>query len=108
MVYSLSWAPGDLNCIVASTSKHGMFIWDVGKGRIIQRFQDVSDTCQSLSFTTAHGSVGFIFSLFCRQIKQPYSVSPGIRRILSELCLPVLMDTGKSTLERMLVDTVTW
>ena len=42
VVYSLSWAPGDLNCIVASTSKHGMFIWDIGKGRIIQRFQDVS------------------------------------------------------------------
>lgn len=44
VVYSLSWAPGDLNCIVASTSKHGMFIWDVGKGRIIQRFQDTNKT----------------------------------------------------------------
>ncbi|XP_056009977.1 WD repeat-containing protein 17-like isoform X2 [Ostrea edulis] len=42
VVYALSWAPGDLNCILASTSKQGMFIWDIGKGRIIERFRDTN------------------------------------------------------------------
>ncbi|XP_022595647.1 WD repeat-containing protein 17-like, partial [Seriola dumerili] len=40
VVYSLSWAPGDLNCIAGATSRSGAFIWDVRKGKIITRFNE--------------------------------------------------------------------
>uniref|UniRef100_A0A672N444 WD repeat-containing protein 17-like n=1 Tax=Sinocyclocheilus grahami TaxID=75366 RepID=A0A672N444_SINGR len=40
VVYSLSWAPGDLNCIAGATSRNGAFIWDVKKGKIITRFNE--------------------------------------------------------------------
>lgn len=36
IIYSLSWAPADLNCIVAGTSGGNVFIWDVGKHKILQ------------------------------------------------------------------------
>ncbi|KAG8202086.1 hypothetical protein JTE90_010448 [Oedothorax gibbosus] len=32
IIYSLSWAPGDINCLVAATSKNGVFIWNLKKG----------------------------------------------------------------------------
>ena len=31
VIYCVSWAPADLNCVVASTAKKGAFIWDVSK-----------------------------------------------------------------------------
>ncbi|XP_042557307.1 WD repeat-containing protein 17 isoform X6 [Dipodomys spectabilis] len=40
VIYSLSWAPGGLNCIAGATSRNGAFIWDVHKGKIIQRFNE--------------------------------------------------------------------
>uniref|UniRef100_A0A3B3SDE3 WD repeat domain 17 n=1 Tax=Paramormyrops kingsleyae TaxID=1676925 RepID=A0A3B3SDE3_9TELE len=40
VVYSLSWAPGDLNCIAGATSRNGGFIWDVKKGKMITRFNE--------------------------------------------------------------------
>uniref|UniRef100_A0A8D3AMG1 WD repeat-containing protein 17 n=1 Tax=Scophthalmus maximus TaxID=52904 RepID=A0A8D3AMG1_SCOMX len=40
VVYSLSWAPGDLNCIAGATSRNGAFIWDVRKEKIITRFNE--------------------------------------------------------------------
>ncbi|KFP71818.1 WD repeat-containing protein 17 [Acanthisitta chloris] len=40
VIYSISWAPGDLNCIAGATSKNGGFIWDVQKGKIITRFNE--------------------------------------------------------------------
>uniref|UniRef100_A0A8B9GTH9 WD repeat domain 17 n=1 Tax=Astyanax mexicanus TaxID=7994 RepID=A0A8B9GTH9_ASTMX len=40
VVYSLSWAPGDLNCIAGATSRNGAFIWDVKKGKMITRFSE--------------------------------------------------------------------
>uniref|UniRef100_A0A6I8SY67 WD repeat domain 17 n=1 Tax=Xenopus tropicalis TaxID=8364 RepID=A0A6I8SY67_XENTR len=40
VIYSLSWAPGDLNCIAGATSKNGGFIWDVKKGKMITRFNE--------------------------------------------------------------------
>ncbi|XP_060065865.1 WD repeat-containing protein 17-like [Ylistrum balloti] len=40
VIYSLSWAPADLHCIVASTSKNGMFIWDIHKSKVIKRFSE--------------------------------------------------------------------
>ncbi|KAM6972140.1 WD repeat-containing protein 17 [Aplochiton taeniatus] len=40
VVYSLSWAPGDLNCISGATSRNGAFIWDVKKGKMITRFNE--------------------------------------------------------------------
>uniref|UniRef100_A0A8C2I087 WD repeat domain 17 n=1 Tax=Cyprinus carpio TaxID=7962 RepID=A0A8C2I087_CYPCA len=40
VVYSLSWAPGDLNCIAGATSRNGAFIWDVKKGKMITRFNE--------------------------------------------------------------------
>ncbi|KAG7162905.1 WD repeat-containing protein 17-like 1, partial [Homarus americanus] len=36
IIYSLSWAPADLNCIVAGTSSGGVFIWDVNKHKVLQ------------------------------------------------------------------------
>ncbi|XP_039073152.1 WD repeat-containing protein 17 isoform X2 [Hyaena hyaena] len=40
VIYSLSWAPGDLNCIAGATSRNGAFIWDVKKGKVVQRFNE--------------------------------------------------------------------
>ncbi len=42
IIYSISWAPStsSLNCIVASKSKTGCFIWDLDKKAIISTFQD--------------------------------------------------------------------
>ncbi|XP_059577844.1 WD repeat-containing protein 17 isoform X2 [Alligator mississippiensis] len=40
VIYSLSWAPGDLNCIAGATSRNGGFIWDVPKGKMITRFSE--------------------------------------------------------------------
>ncbi|PNJ24106.1 WDR17 isoform 6, partial [Pongo abelii] len=40
VIYSLSWAPGGLNCIAGGTSRNGAFIWNVQKGKIIQRFNE--------------------------------------------------------------------
>ncbi|XP_071786517.1 WD repeat-containing protein 17-like [Asterias amurensis] len=40
ILYSLSWAPADLNCIVAGSSKNGVFIWDLSKGCILKRFME--------------------------------------------------------------------
>ncbi|XP_048159854.1 WD repeat-containing protein 17 isoform X2 [Corvus hawaiiensis] len=40
VIYSISWAPGDLNCIAGGTSRNGGFIWDVRKGKIITRFSE--------------------------------------------------------------------
>ncbi|XP_066956128.1 WD repeat-containing protein 17-like isoform X1 [Macrobrachium rosenbergii] len=36
IIYSISWAPADLNCIVAGTSAGDVFIWDIGKHKILQ------------------------------------------------------------------------
>ncbi|XP_006509495.1 WD repeat-containing protein 17 isoform X7 [Mus musculus] len=40
VIFALSWAPGDLNCIAGATSRNGAFIWDIQKGKIIQRFNE--------------------------------------------------------------------
>ncbi|XP_035308719.1 WD repeat-containing protein 17 isoform X7 [Cricetulus griseus] len=40
VIFALSWAPGDLNCIAGATSRNGAFIWDVQKGKMIQRFNE--------------------------------------------------------------------
>ncbi|KAH0616110.1 hypothetical protein JD844_026972 [Phrynosoma platyrhinos] len=40
VIYSLSWAPGDLNCIAGATSRNGAFIWDVPRGKMITRFSE--------------------------------------------------------------------
>ncbi|XP_076845608.1 WD repeat-containing protein 17 isoform X1 [Brachyhypopomus gauderio] len=40
VIYSLSWAPGDLNCVAGGTSRNGAFIWDVKKGKMITRFNE--------------------------------------------------------------------
>ncbi|XP_005304237.1 WD repeat-containing protein 17 isoform X1 [Chrysemys picta bellii] len=40
VIYSLSWAPGDLNCIAGATSRNGGFIWDVPRGKMVTRFSE--------------------------------------------------------------------
>ncbi|KAJ7327361.1 WD repeat-containing protein 17 [Desmophyllum pertusum] len=40
IIYALSWAPGDVNCICGATAKHGVFIWDIAKEKIIKRFTE--------------------------------------------------------------------
>ncbi|RMC13989.1 hypothetical protein DUI87_09073 [Hirundo rustica rustica] len=40
VIYSISWAPGNLNCIAGGTSRNGAFIWDVRKGKMITRFTE--------------------------------------------------------------------
>ena len=41
VIYNISWAPANLNCIVACTSKNGAFIWDIGRGKVTKRFTEV-------------------------------------------------------------------
>jgi hypothetical protein len=45
IIYSISWAPADLHCIAASTAKDGIFVLDIDKGKIIQRFTEVNLAC---------------------------------------------------------------
>ncbi|CAO2612145.1 WD repeat-containing protein 17 [Lemmus lemmus] len=40
VIFALSWAPGDLNCIAGATSRNGAFIWDIQKDKMIQRFNE--------------------------------------------------------------------
>lgn len=40
IIYALSWAPGDVNCICGATAKNGVFIWDIAKEKIIKRFTE--------------------------------------------------------------------
>ncbi|XP_071125109.1 WD repeat-containing protein 17-like [Mytilus edulis] len=40
VIYSICWAPADLNCLVAGTSKKGIFIWNYTTNRITQRFHE--------------------------------------------------------------------
>ncbi|NXP35856.1 WDR17 protein, partial [Leiothrix lutea] len=40
VIYSISWAPGNLNCIAGGTSRNGGFIWDIRKGKMITRFSE--------------------------------------------------------------------
>lgn len=42
MMTCLFLCAGDLNCIAGATSRNGAFIWDVRKGKIITRFNEVS------------------------------------------------------------------
>jgi len=46
IIYSISWAPGDLNYLAAA-SKDGVLIWNVIKGQIIKRFMEVSTVTES-------------------------------------------------------------
>ena len=36
----MSWAPADLNCVVAATARNGAFIGDLSKGKVIQRYRE--------------------------------------------------------------------
>ncbi|XP_072171647.1 WD repeat-containing protein 17-like [Diadema setosum] len=40
IIYSISWAPADLNCVMAGTSRNGAFIWDIGQNKIIKRYTE--------------------------------------------------------------------
>ncbi|XP_068702720.1 WD repeat-containing protein 17-like [Montipora foliosa] len=40
IIYALSWAPGDVNCICGATAKKGVFLWDIEKGKISKRFNE--------------------------------------------------------------------
>uniref|UniRef100_H2Z7K9 Gem-associated protein 5 TPR domain-containing protein n=1 Tax=Ciona savignyi TaxID=51511 RepID=H2Z7K9_CIOSA len=40
VIYSIAWAPGDLNCIACGTRKRGVFVWDFDKSKIIRRFKE--------------------------------------------------------------------
>nr|XP_039264447.1 WD repeat-containing protein 17-like [Styela clava] len=40
VIYSLSWAPDNLNCVVCGTRRHGAFVWDFTKGKVIKRFSE--------------------------------------------------------------------
>nr|XP_045011862.1 WD repeat-containing protein 17 isoform X4 [Jaculus jaculus] len=40
VIFSLSWAPGGLNCIAGATSRNGAFIWDIQKSKMVQRFNE--------------------------------------------------------------------
>ncbi|KAK7486957.1 hypothetical protein BaRGS_00021773 [Batillaria attramentaria] len=43
IIYHISWAPGDLNCIACCTARNGIFIWDVAKGKVVKRIRDHGD-----------------------------------------------------------------
>ena len=40
VIYSLSWAPGDQNCIACGTRRRGIFVWDIDKSKFVQRFTE--------------------------------------------------------------------
>lgn len=40
VIYSLSWAPENLNCIVCGTRRNGAFVWDFTKGKVLKRFTE--------------------------------------------------------------------
>jgi len=40
VIYSLSWAPGDQNCIACGTRRRGIFVWDVDKNKLVKRFKE--------------------------------------------------------------------
>ncbi|KAK3740724.1 hypothetical protein RRG08_048968 [Elysia crispata] len=40
IIYHISWAPADLNCIAACTARQGAFIWNIEKDKIIKRFSN--------------------------------------------------------------------
>nr|CAB3267685.1 WD repeat-containing protein 17 [Phallusia mammillata] len=40
VIYSVSWAPADLNCLACGTRKRGVFIWDLNQGKVIRRFKE--------------------------------------------------------------------
>uniref|UniRef100_T1JBR5 WD repeat-containing protein 55 homolog n=1 Tax=Strigamia maritima TaxID=126957 RepID=T1JBR5_STRMM len=40
IIYAISWAPADLNCIAAATSRNGIIIWNVQKCSVIKRIMD--------------------------------------------------------------------
>lgn len=40
IIYAVSWAPGDVNCLCGATAKQGVFIWDISKEKIIKRFTE--------------------------------------------------------------------
>ncbi|XP_012945972.1 WD repeat-containing protein 17, partial [Aplysia californica] len=40
IIYQISWAPSDLDCIVASTARTGVFVWDTTKGKVITRLNN--------------------------------------------------------------------
>ncbi|GBM11579.1 WD repeat-containing protein 17 [Araneus ventricosus] len=44
IIYSLSWAPGDINCLAAATSKSGLFIWNLKKGSVRKIADHAKDT----------------------------------------------------------------
>ncbi|CAK8683632.1 unnamed protein product [Clavelina lepadiformis] len=40
VIYSISWAPGNLNCLACGTRRKGVFVWDIEKSKIIRRFKE--------------------------------------------------------------------
>ncbi|XP_059144021.1 WD repeat-containing protein 17-like [Physella acuta] len=40
IIYQISWAPADLDCIAACTAKNGTFLYDVKKGKIIKKLMN--------------------------------------------------------------------
>ncbi|KAK6173871.1 hypothetical protein SNE40_017251 [Patella caerulea] len=45
IIYNISWAPGDLNCIAGCTGKNGVFVWDISRTKIIKRFTEHGKGC---------------------------------------------------------------
>ncbi|KAL8558969.1 hypothetical protein ACOMHN_028281 [Nucella lapillus] len=63
IIYHISWAPGDLNCIACCTMKNGIFIWNMNTGKVIKRIKD-------------HGE-GAVFSLSWNQENSKWIMSCG-------------------------------
>jgi WD repeat-containing protein 17 len=45
IIYSISWSSADARCIAASTARDGVFVLDIDKGKVIQRFMEVGVIC---------------------------------------------------------------
>ncbi|KAF0310731.1 WD repeat-containing protein 17 [Amphibalanus amphitrite] len=45
IVYAVSWAPADLDCLAAATSTEGVLVWSLQKHRVVKQFREHGSDC---------------------------------------------------------------
>lgn len=85
VVYSISWAPGDDERLVAGTSKARVFMWDARKGQVINRFKYVTQRHSYILVQTAFRFQEYFPYAhryhYLGTIRKPSTNSPGTKTI---------------------------